>query len=263
MPYAEPCEIISHQEVAEGHYRMVIRTPEIAREARCGQFCMLQVQEGYYPFLRRPMSFERIFEDSVSILYKVEGEGTRMLSGLSAGRYINVQGPLGNGFTIEKVFDRHILVGGGIGVAPLPGLAEAVMAEAGVTPEIVLAARTADLLLCEKDLRQMGCAVHRCTDDGSAGEKAFAHELLGRLEPDSKCVVYCCGPMPMMKAVHALCMERGTLCYTSLEAVMACGDGVCLGCVVEANIETETERMVRVCREGPVMDAKKIRWEAY
>lgn len=262
MPHVIDCEITAHQEVAPGHRRLVLHAPEISRDAQPGQFCMLQVQQGYYPFLRRPMSIERIFTDGISILYKIEGEGTRMLSALHAGETLNVQGPLGTPFPMREGFERHILVAGGIGVAPFPALADAILRVLGKTPDIVLAARTEDMLLCEKDFRQMGCRVYLATDDGSAGEKAFASEVLARLEPGPETLVYACGPMPMMKATHAVCEARDVLCLASLEALMACGDGVCLGCVVEANVEIEAERMVRVCKDGPVFDTRLIDWTA-
>ena len=263
MPHVLECEISLHQEVAKGHHRLVLHAPEIAREAQPGQFCMLEVQEGYYPFLRRPMCFEGIYRDSVSILYKVEGEGTRLLSKLSAGQTVGIQGPLGKPFPLDSKYDRHILVAGGIGVAPFPALAEKIIGTLGKTPEVILAARTEDLLICEKEFQHMGCKVHLATDDGSAGEKAYASEVLRRLAPGPGAVVYCCGPMPMMRATHLVCEELGVLCLASLEAEMACGDGVCLGCVVEAKVEIEAERMVRVCYDGPVFDSRMIQWDAH
>lgn len=262
MPHVVDCEIKAHQEAAPGHYRMALHCPDIAKEALPGQFCMIEVRPGYHPFLRRPMSIERIFRDGISILYKVEGEGTRLLSGYRTGQSLNVQGPLGKPFPLPGEGKRSILVGGGIGVAPLPGLAERLMREAGRTPEIVLAARTDSLLLCGKDFAQMRCRVTLATDDGSAGMKGFASDALRTLKPGPDTVVYCCGPMPMMRAVHDVCEELGALCYASLEALMACGDGVCMGCVVEANVEIEAERMVRVCADGPVFDTRVINWSA-
>ncbi|MBI2422875.1 MAG: dihydroorotate dehydrogenase electron transfer subunit [Candidatus Hydrogenedentes bacterium] len=263
MPYLSECEVTSHHELSPGHYRLVLHCPEIAQDAQAGQFCMLEVQQGYYPFLRRPMCFERIFKDSVSILYKIEGEGTRLLSALSPGQSINVQGPLGKPFPLEANHARHIMVAGGIGIAPFPALAEAIIAKLGVTPEIIIAARTDSMLLCEREFQQMGCKIHLATDDGSAGQKAFASEVLRALAPGPDTIAYCCGPMPMMKATHRVCEDLGVRCLASLEAEMACGDGVCLGCVVEAKVEIEAERMVRVCYDGPVFDSALINWDNY
>jgi len=263
MPHLLDCAVVSHQEVAPEHYRMSLHAPPIAAEAAPGQFCMIEVQHGYYPFLRRPMSFERIFKDGVSVLYRVIGEGTRLLARISPGQRVNVQGPLGKPFPLEATYDRHLLVAGGIGIAPFPGLADAIVRKLGKTPEIIIAARNESGLLCEKDFRQMGCKVHLATDDGSAGEMALASDVLRRLTPGPGTVVYACGPMPMMKAVHFVCRDAGVPCFASLEAGMACGDGVCLGCVVQAKVEIERERMVRVCREGPVFDTAMIDWDAF
>ncbi|MFP4499375.1 MAG: dihydroorotate dehydrogenase electron transfer subunit [Candidatus Hydrogenedentota bacterium] len=263
MPHIADCEILSHHLVAPGHYRMVLRAPEIAREAQAGQFCMLQVQPGFYPFLRRPMCFERIFDDSISILYKAEGEGTRLMSQLTPGQSMNVQGPLGKPFTLEPHFKRHIMVAGGIGIAPFPALAEAIMAQCGITPEIIVAARNRDLILCTDEFREMRVKVHIATDDGSRGFHGFASDLLHELKPEPGTIVYSCGPMPMMKATHHVCQAFGVPNMASLEAEMACGDGVCLGCVIEAKIEVEAERMVRVCCDGPVFDSQLINWDAY
>lgn len=260
MPHLSTCEITLHQEVAPDHYRLVLRAPEIAAEASAGQFCMLEVQEGYFPFLRRPMCFERIYKDSIAILYKVEGEGTRLMSQLHPGRVMNVQGPLGKPFPLDETYERHILVAGGIGIAPFPALAEAIIGTLGVKPEVIIAARNESMLLCEADFKQMGCKVHLATDDGSAGQKAFASEVLEGLAPGPGSIAYCCGPMAMMKATHDTCQRLGIPCLASLEAEMACGDGVCLGCVVEANVEIEAERMVRVCYDGPVFDSTLIKW---
>lgn len=263
MPHLLDCRITAHSKVAEGHFRMALESPPIAAEALPGQFCMVQVQEGLHPFLRRPMSIERILQDNITILYKAEGEGTRILAALRPGQSINLQGPLGRPFPIDTDANRHILVAGGIGVAPLPGLAKALAEAVGRAPQVVLAARSRSLLLCAEDFEALGCPVHVATDDGSAGLEGFASDVLRGLEPEPDTVVYTCGPMPMMKACHAVCHDAGATCFASLETEMACGDGVCLGCVVEANVEIEAERMLRVCCDGPVFDTALIKWEAY
>ena len=261
MRYVSEGPILKHQEVAPDHFRLSVSAPQIAAEACAGQFAMVLTCEGFYPFLRRPLSFERIFPGGVSFLYKVEGEGTRLLSRFSVGHTLSIQGPLGNGFHIKPEKKRPILVAGGIGVAPFPALAEAIILATGKAPEIIIAARNADLLMCERDFVQMGCTVYLATDDGSVGKKAFAHMLLEDLNPspENTCI-YSCGPMPMMKAVSEVALARGIPCQVSLEAQMACGDGACLGCVVETNREREGERMMRVCADGPVFDAEIIDW---
>lgn len=260
MAFLLDCAITAHQEVARDHRRLVLRSPEIARAASPGQFCMLEVREGFYPFLRRPMSIERIFHDGISILYKITGLGTRLLSELSVGGSINVQGPLGTPFPLAFGEGRVILVGGGIGIAPLPGLAEALIRSAGITPEVVIAAKNESDLLCEREFSQMGCAVLLVTNDGTAGLKGLAPDGLVSLDPDENTCVFTCGPQAMMRSIHQVCLNTGSPCYASLEAFMACGDGVCMGCVVESTAVTEDKRMVRVCREGPVFDTRTLIW---
>lgn len=263
MPVVVDCQILKNDEVAPGHFRMAVHAPHIAADAVPGQFCMLKVAGGYAPFLRRPMSLERIFPDGVSFLYKVEGEGTRLLSNFAPEHEISVQGPLGNGFGVDKQYRRYIIVAGGIGVAPCPALAERIVRDGAKAPEVIIAARSEQLLLCERDFKRMGCKVHLATDDGSAGRKAFAHEVLQELGPDKDTCVYVCGPMIMMKATSDVAVAAGAACQVSLEAQMACGDGACLGCVVESKQDREGEKMVRVCVDGPVFDTTTINWAAH
>ena len=188
---------------------MRINAPELSRSAVAGQFCMLQVAEGLSPFLRRPMCFERILRDHVSILYKVEGEGTRLLSKMRPGTTLGVQGPLGKGFPIDRKFERHIIVSGGIGVATFPALAETLIQKCDAAPEVILAARSKHLILCADEFRAMGCKVHIATDDGSAGEKLYASRMLAKLKPGPNCRVYVCGPMIMIKTTSDVAIAAG------------------------------------------------------
>ncbi|HIJ73121.1 MAG TPA: dihydroorotate dehydrogenase electron transfer subunit [Candidatus Hydrogenedentes bacterium] len=263
MPYVLDCEIAANDEAAPAHRRMRVCAPQIAREAQPGQFAMLQTADGYAPFLRRPMSFERVLPEAVAFLYKVEGEGTRLLAAMRPGQTISVHGPLGKGFSIDSTISRHILVAGGIGVAPLPALADAVTRACRRPPDVVIGARTKRFLLCGDVFRSMGCEVYLATDDGSVGEKGVASHVLERLAPNPDTQIYACGPMPMMRATAQIAARSGAACQVSLEAQMACGDGACLGCVVESIFENEGEKMVRVCTDGPVFDAQHIDWNAH
>jgi len=257
------CEVVANDEVATGQWRMRLLAPEIAAEAVPGQFCMLLTNPTLYPFLRRPMCFEQIYDQEVTILYKVEGEGTALMAELRPGQRIQVQGPLGVGFEIDDAsYARHIIVAGGIGVASFPCLAETLVSR-GIVPEVILAARHAHLILCEAFFRKLGCDVYVATDDGSLGEQAFACDVLARLSPDPETRVYACGPMIMMKTTSDTAVAAGANCVVSLEAQMACGDGACLGCVVESTEESEGEAMVRVCVDGPVFDTNRIDWAAH
>ncbi len=261
MKKLHECLITLHNLVAPHHYRMVLQNKDLAIHSSPGQFVMLEVSTGYYPFLRRPMSIERIFSDGVSILYKVCGEGTKILSTLSVGEKINVQGPLGNSFPIPEGYPHYLIVAGGIGVAPFPALVEKILKVRGIPPEIILAGKDYNHLLCEKDFKQMGCKIHLVTEDGSAGQSGLATDVLETINTQGETIVYTCGPLPMIKNVHKICVQKGWLCYASLEAEMACGEGVCLGCVLPAKMEIENEMMARVCKEGPIFDTQVILWD--
>jgi dihydroorotate dehydrogenase electron transfer subunit len=263
MRFLSDCQVLSNDEIAPEQLRMRLRAPDISAAARPGQFCMMEVADSLYPFLRRPMCFETIKRDEITILYKIEGEGTLLLSKLIPGQTVNVQGPLGQGFPLDDTFSRHIIVAGGIGVATFPGLAAALVERCGVIPEVIIAARTERLILCAQEFRNLGCPIHVATDDGSIGEKAFASQMLERLAPNEHTRVYACGPMIMMKTTSDVARAAGADCLVSLEAQMACGDGACLGCVVESKTENEGEHMVRVCLDGPVFDTSIIDWEAH
>jgi len=263
MSYVLNCEIVSHDQPAPGHFRMGALAGPIARDARPGQFAMLQTCVGFAPFLRRPMSFEQIRGEKVTFLYRVEGEGTRALSTMRVGQSLSIQGPLGNGFPIDRTVRRHVIVAGGIGVAPFPVLAETLTRACRKPPEVIIGAATKRHLLCGDIFRDMACDVHLATDDGSVGVHGLASEVLETLTPGPDTRLYACGPMPMMRAVARVAAAAGSECYVSLEAQMACGAGACLGCVVESRLENEGERMVRVCVDGPVFDARVIDWETH
>ena len=263
MPVVIDCPVIVNKEVPPGHCLLTVQAPEIAKAARPGQFAMLQVNEGLYPFLRRPFSFSRLYPDSLTFLFKVEGEGTRILARYLPGQTISVQGPLGNGFNLDASIKRHIIVAGGMGVAPCPALAEGIMRLTGAAPEVIIGARTRDLVLCEADFREMGCPLHIVTDDGSYGDKQTAAHKLTHLGPQPGDMVYACGPMPMLASISLVTETHKVACQVSLEAQMACGDGACLGCVVESKHETEGEKMVRVCKDGPIFSTRDIDWTVH
>ncbi|MCX8063954.1 MAG: dihydroorotate dehydrogenase electron transfer subunit [Candidatus Hydrogenedentes bacterium] len=255
------CVVTSHTEVAPEHFRLVLKNKELAEVSQPGQFVMIEVTETWDPFLRRPMSIERMFSDSISILYKVVGKGTKLLSSIRVGEKISVQGPLGNSFPIDLDFKDFFIVGGGIGIAPFPGLAEKIIRIRGGNLHVIIGAKTHSQVLCERDFREMGCRVYVVTEDGSAGEKGLVTDVLDKLKVEVHSVVYACGPIQMIKKVHQICEERNWICYASLEAEMACGIGVCLGCVVPVKYEIENEMMARVCKEGPIFDTRVIQWE--
>lgn len=221
-----------------------------------GQFAELQVPSAKV-LLRRPISIHSIDRERnlVKFLIQIVGEGTRSLAELIQGDLLNVLLPLGNGFSYRSTHvARPLLIGGGVGVAPLLFLGQE-FAEHGIRSTFLFGGRTEDLILCKEDFRKYG-DLFMTTEDGSAGEKGFVtnHSLLMDNEQFDR--IYACGPTPMLKAVARWANEHEIACEVSLEHRMACGIGACLCCVED----TADEGNVCVCKEGPVFNIDRLKW---
>lgn len=241
------------------NYSLLKLTPtsgEELPEMHPGQFVQVQVNGSATTFLRRPISVNFVdrADNTLWLLIRRAGEGTAHLMESVPGSVINVMLPLGNGFSLDEAVKpgRTLLVGGGVGVAPLLYFG-ANMAELGAKPEFLLGARSeADLL--EVELFEKYGKVYISTDDGSAGEHGVV-TTNSVFESGDIARVYCCGPMPMMKAVAGVARKIGAECEVSLENMMACGLGACLCCV-----EKTVKGNVCVCTEGPVFNINQLTW---
>ena len=225
-------------------------------EMRPGQFAEIRVDGSPTTFLRRPISINYVDKtnNEVWFLIQLVGNGTRHLGEAQKGDIINVVLPLGNGFTIpEDTSGKLLLVGGGVGTAPMLYLGEQ-LALRGCRPTFLLGARS-DKDLLQLDLFSRFGNVYTTTEDGSQGEKGYVtqHSLLSQTRFDH---LYCCGPKPMMMAVARYAKVQGIACEVSLENTMACGVGACLCCV-----ENTKEGHVCVCKEGPVFNIDKLLWQ--
>ena len=221
-----------------------VRTDVSAKSANEGQ-----------PLLRRPISIHYVDYDAneLWLLVAVVGRGTQNIAALEKGDVVNCLLPLGNGFTLPETADEHVLlVGGGVGVAPLLYMGKACR-ERGVEPTFLLGARSAKDLLELDRFRALG-RVMITTEDGTEGEKGFVtnHSVLAE---EHFTRISTCGPKPMMMAVARYAREAGVDCEVSLENKMACGLGACLCCV-----EKTTDGNVCVCKEGPVININKLDW---
>lgn len=225
-------------------------------EMQPGQFAQVRVDNSPATYLRRPISIHNvdIEANELWLLVRLAGEGTRHLALLHEGDTLNVLLPLGNGFTMPASASEHpLLVGGGVGVAPLL-YAGIRMRALGVEPTFLLGARSKDDLLQMQEFARVG-RVFVTTEDGSEGERGFVtqHSLLAR---ERFTRVSVCGPKPMMVAVAHYARQARVACEVSLENMMACGLGACLCCV-----EDTAEGHVCVCKEGPVFDIEKLKWQ--
>lgn len=221
-----------------------------------GQFVEVRVDHSPTTMLRRPISVNYVDRglNQLWLLVAMIGDGTRQLGRLKPGDTLNCVLPLGNGFTMPSApHQRYLLVGGGVGVAPLLYFGKLIK-DMGAEPVFLLGARS------EKDLLEMDLfgkigKVCITTEDGSAGEVGFVtnHSILQHETFDRIC---CCGPKPMMVSVARYAKQKGVECEVSLENKMACGVGACLCCV-----EKTTEGHVCVCKDGPVLNIKKVLWQ--
>lgn len=270
--FREEARVVCQEHVVGGMFRLRLHSPRIAESARPGQFVMLRVREGNDPMLRRPFSFNRIHarDGAFDILYKVVGRGTQLLSQLLPDSPVSLIGPLGNGF--ELPVDRTLplaIIAGGIGIAPLEELLAQLAS--GRTPAQLLnihlfyGARTVSELLPEKSVGAWGIPVHFATDDGTMGFSGhitrFFAEFMerGGIEPVE---VYSCGPLAMQYHVAKWALAKDVLTQLSLESLMACGIGACLGCALPATDPQAPEavRFVHVCEDGPIFSAGSIQW---
>jgi len=220
-----------------------------------GQFVQVRVDNSPGTFLRRPISIYDVDLDRnlMRLLIKVAGEGTSSLSRLKKDDILNIITPLGNSFSIPGKDSRALLVGGGVGVAPLYLMGK-ILFERGIPFSFLLGYRTASQLIEPDKFRSLG-ELFITTDDGTAGHKGMviSHPVL---TSGSHNRIYCCGPDPMMKAVAAIAASRKIECEVSLENMMACGIGICLCC-----IEETVRGNLNTCTEGPVFNIKELKWQ--
>lgn len=232
--------------------------------SRPGQFVTLRLPDETSPLLRRPFSIHRLIRQDgsvsgIEILYKIVGTFTEKLSRAADGAVVDLLGPLGRGFTIKPTWRKVLLIAGGIGVAPLLFLADA-LADAGMDmteTAICIGGRTSDDILCKTAFMSHAMDVHITTEDGGEGEKGFVLQPTVRLleiaRPD---MIYACGPMPLLKAVADMARTHDVPCEVSVETIMACGLAACLGCAVKTSDSGDGYR--HVCKDGPVFDAASL-----
>ncbi len=244
--------IVKNEKIAENIHAVTFDLGESAK-VRAGQFGNISV--GGTHLLRRPIAICKVEENLVTFCYQIKGEGTQKLKTMGAGARLNVLMPLGNGFFVEENERKVALVGGGVGVFPLIS----VLREYGAKKEIsAYIGYRNESAVCGVEEFAKAKKFVAVTDDGSYGEKmnavqAFERDLKEGNRPD---VVLACGPTPMLRALKALVEREALSCYVSLEERMGCGIGACLVCVCDQTNGAKA----RVCKDGPVFNAKEVRF---
>ena len=232
-------------------FSMWVELPDVAETARPGQFVSLYCKNGSR-LLPRPISICEIDRERgrLRLVYRMTGQGTREIAGMNSGDWIEVMGPLGNGFTIEGT--KALLIGGGIGIPPMLELAK----QLNCDMQIVLGYR--DITFLEDEFKDYG-TVYIATEDGRKGTKGNVIDAIRKNNLDAD-IVFACGPTPMLRGVKIYAMEHGMKAQLSMEERMACGIGACLGCVCNSK-ETDHHTNVknkRVCKDGPVFYADEV-----
>lgn len=210
-----------------------------------GQFVNIKL-DGLY--LRRPISVCDCKDNELTIIYKTVGKGTELMSTFRSGKSLDLLTGLGNGFDIKTSGEKPLLIGGGVGVPPMYLLAKKLI-EAGKTPTVILGFNTKDEIFYKEEFESLGIKTVITTVDGSFGIKGFVTDAAKELDYT---YYFCCGPMPMLKAVYSVCKTDGQL---SFEERMGCGFGACRGC----SCKTITGYK-RICTEGPVLLKEEIIW---
>ncbi len=257
-------EILEIKPAAKDIFRLTLKAPGIAAEAAPGQFVMIRPVSALDPLLPRPFSLHDWSENqgTVIILFRVVGKGTRILAKSRHGQKLQVVGPLGNGF--DTTLAKNVcLVGGGIGTAPLLGLAKQLLktdTEREI-PVLLGGASGAELAPLAEYFDIPGLTVVLATDDGTLGHHGVVTDLMvNHLARSRDWLVLSCGPMPMLKAVSHLCRKNGWPCQVTLETAMACGMGVCMGCAVKSAADSGNKGYLHVCKDGPVFWESDVAW---
>jgi dihydroorotate dehydrogenase electron transfer subunit len=235
---------------------------------------MLRVCDRTDPLLRRPFSICGTDGETIELLYRIAGKGTAIMASWQERQALNCIGPLGRGFAIPDGMERALLVAGGIGIAPLLFLLQQFDQRQAAGSTVFLGGRTADAVSMIEDFKPLRAGLVIATEDGSAGFRGLVTdcftEHIKRLPQQAlqHAALFSCGPQAMARAVAEAASRLGIACQLSLEVMMACGIGACLGCAVktraaaaDASAGARSSRYVRVCAEGPVFDASELVWE--
>lgn len=257
--------VLWNEKISTDCYKIGLSCPEHYSVAKPGQFIMLRLVGQTDPLLRRPFSIHNLITskgqtEGFELLYKVVGKATAILARQQPGVMVDILGPLGTGFIIPRTARVIHVVAGGIGVAPLVFLASLLHGNNFdfSNCRVFIGGRTKEDLLCRDDFIHLGLKVVTTTDDGSAGDQCLVthplEEAVDRNRPD---LIVACGPMAMLDCVVGIAEKHHVPCQVSIETIMACGMGACLGCAVEGR--ADQERYLHACLDGPVFDAAELK----
>lgn len=246
-------QVLQNKIIAEDTYELKLTGPQVNDMNQPGQFIHIMVGEGWEHVLRRPLSITNVDHHVVTIIYKIVGQGTQILSKKKPGDSVDVLGPRGNGFPYKSIKNQHILlVGGGVGIPPLYYLAKKLIKQ-GNQVATILGFQTSTAVFYEEEFRALG-DLYITTDDGSYGYQGLVTDILAKIETPVD-LYFTCGPKPMLKAITNELTIPG---YMSLEERMGCGIGACFACVCEAADTKDEKGYRKICQDGPVFPVEEV-----
>lgn len=238
-------KIIENEKIAFNVYKMILEG-DTSYITKPGQFINIEI-DGFY--LRRPISVCDWDEKTITIIYKVVGNGTEKLSTYKNGEILDILTGLGNGFEITKSGEKPLLIGGGVGTPPMYGLCKKLI-DKNIKPIVILGFTSYQDVFYEEEFKKLGVEVYISTNDGTYGKKGFVTDVIKDLQGYT--YYYACGPEPMLKAVYNTASSNGEL---SFEERMGCGFGACMGCTCKTKYGNK-----RICKDGPVLEKEEIIW---
>jgi dihydroorotate dehydrogenase electron transfer subunit len=261
--------ILWNRQVGPQLYRLGLACNRGYETVQPGQFIMIQVDQGRSPLLRRPFSVFGLIgdprqPDGIEVLYKVQGQGTDILARMTRDQHLDILGPLGHGFDLAQsppVRGPYYLAAGGIGVAPIRFLAHHLKCNGYAANQchVFLGGRNRSELLCRDDFIDLGMVVTITTDDGSAGDQCLVTDpLQTAIEMQPPAMVFACGPHGMLTCIAGIVEKNKVPCQVSVETMMACGMGACLGCAVDGR--DTAKPYWHACKDGPVFPVEHLKW---
>ncbi|MDW7679902.1 MAG: dihydroorotate dehydrogenase electron transfer subunit [bacterium] len=253
-------KIVQKRMILADVFKLSLEHSRISRLSQPGQFVNIKVSDHLTPLLRRPFSITAVNAEAgrFEILFKVIGEGTMRLSRLEPGEMINLIGPLGNSFSISSQTKRALLVAGGLGIAPLAFLLQH-LSQLEIKKTLFWGNQTKALFLAYPEIKHSCLELFYTTDDGSMGYHGLVTDFFAEEIPkfEHEAVqIFACGPNPMLKKIQQVATQHGIDCQLSLETLMGCGFGACMGCNVQS---ASGESYFYTCSDGPVFNAKDIK----
>lgn len=250
-------KVLENRQISPDFYQLKFVWKEEWGIPQIGNFLELKVSESTAPLLRRPFAFSNYSNEVGEIIYQLRGESTKLLSKKQNGDEVDIIAPIGNSFTYENTTKTVFAIAGGVGVGPILFAAKKAKEE-GKKVVFITGYRNSELVPDTSIFDGVETVI--CTDDGSMG---FGGNVVDYLKTVDKkefenSIIWSCGPIPMLKGIHTFSQEKNITALVSMEEMMACGIGACMGCVIETN---DTRGMARVCKDGPIFESDIVKWK--